>query len=211
MLDYESNIRGHGRFHYRMARNFQGIQFSRKAHLQRFRNLIFMDGRSRVAPPTISVRLRLLLHTCRSSNLVRTFYCPVQDTQYSVEVYYDKNIILLHCIVYPVLGSKMNFDLTWTGRKSCEKPASDWLIVLVYILRESCMIWLRLWFVVTTCTREFGVLKLNNNELVWSKLAVRLIQQRHAPRWPCPLLSRVLKSRERAFRHGWFRLFISRI
>ena len=36
---------------YRMAGNFRGIQFSRKAHLQRFRNLIFADGRSRVAPP----------------------------------------------------------------------------------------------------------------------------------------------------------------
>ena len=38
------------------------IQFLQKAHLQRFRDLIFADGRSRVAPPTISVRLRLLLH-----------------------------------------------------------------------------------------------------------------------------------------------------
>ena len=36
---------------YRMAGNFRGIQFSRKAHLQRFRDLIFADGHSRVAPP----------------------------------------------------------------------------------------------------------------------------------------------------------------
>ena len=44
-----------------MAGNFRGIQFSRKAHLQRFCDLIFADGRSRVAPPTISVRLHRLL------------------------------------------------------------------------------------------------------------------------------------------------------
>ena len=55
---------------YRMAGNFRGIQFSRKAHLQRFRDLIFADGRSRVAPPTISIRLHLLLHVRRGSNLV---------------------------------------------------------------------------------------------------------------------------------------------
>ena len=55
-----------------MAGNFQGIQFSWKAHLQRFYDLILADGRSRVAPPTISIRLRLLLHACRGSNLVRT-------------------------------------------------------------------------------------------------------------------------------------------
>ena len=54
---------------YRMAGNFRGIQFSRKAHLQRFRDLIFADGRSRVAPPTISVRLHLLLNARRGSNL----------------------------------------------------------------------------------------------------------------------------------------------
>ena len=54
-----------------MDSNIRGIQFSRKAHLQRFRDLIFADGRSRVAPPTISVRLCLLLHACRGSNLVR--------------------------------------------------------------------------------------------------------------------------------------------
>ena len=57
---------------YRMAGNFRGIQFSRKAHLQRFRDLIFADGRSRVAPPTISARLHLLLHARRGSNLVGT-------------------------------------------------------------------------------------------------------------------------------------------
>ena len=38
---------------YRIAGNFRGIQFSRKGHLQRFRDLIFTDGRSRTAPPTI--------------------------------------------------------------------------------------------------------------------------------------------------------------
>ena len=56
--------------HYRMARNFWGIQFLRKAHLQRFRDLIFADGHSRVAPPTISVRLHLLLQAHRGSNLI---------------------------------------------------------------------------------------------------------------------------------------------
>ena len=55
-----------------MAGNFRGIQFSWKAHLQRFRDLIFADGRSMVTPPTISVRLHLLLHAHRSSNLVGT-------------------------------------------------------------------------------------------------------------------------------------------
>ena len=55
---------------YRMAGNFRGMQFSRKAHLQRFRDLIFADGRSRVAPPTISVRLHLLPHARRGSNLI---------------------------------------------------------------------------------------------------------------------------------------------
>ena len=38
---------------YCMARIFRGIQFLQKAHLQRFRDLIFADGRFRVAPPTI--------------------------------------------------------------------------------------------------------------------------------------------------------------
>ena len=33
---------------YRIAGNFRGIQFSRKGHLQRFCDLIFMDGRSRI-------------------------------------------------------------------------------------------------------------------------------------------------------------------
>ena len=54
-----------------MAGNFRGIQFLQKAHIQRFRNLIFMDERSRVAPPTLSVRLRLLLHVCHGSNIGR--------------------------------------------------------------------------------------------------------------------------------------------
>ena len=40
---------------YRTAGNFQGIQFSRKVHIQRFCDLIFADGRSRVAPPTLSI------------------------------------------------------------------------------------------------------------------------------------------------------------
>ena len=35
-----------------MAGNFLGIQFSWKAHLQRFHDLIFTDGCSRVALPT---------------------------------------------------------------------------------------------------------------------------------------------------------------
>ena len=38
---------------YRIAGNFRGFQFSRKGNLQRFRGLIFADGRSRTAPPTI--------------------------------------------------------------------------------------------------------------------------------------------------------------
>ena len=38
---------------YRIAGNFRGVQFSRKSNLQRFRGLIFADGRSRTAPPTI--------------------------------------------------------------------------------------------------------------------------------------------------------------
>ena len=37
-----------------------------------FRDLVFADGRSRVAPPTISVRLHLLLHARRGSNFVGT-------------------------------------------------------------------------------------------------------------------------------------------
>ena len=32
---------------YRIAGNFRGIQFLRKGNLQRFHNLIFVDGRSR--------------------------------------------------------------------------------------------------------------------------------------------------------------------
>ena len=36
-----------------MATNFQGIQFSWKAHLQRFCDLSFADGHSRVTPLTI--------------------------------------------------------------------------------------------------------------------------------------------------------------
>ena len=43
--------------------------------------------------------------------------------------------------------------------------------------------WLRL--------ETFVSKKLNNNELVWSKPAVRLIQQRHVPQWPRPLLLHV--------------------
>ena len=38
---------------YRTAGNFRGVQFSQKGNLQRFRGLIFADGRSRTAPPTI--------------------------------------------------------------------------------------------------------------------------------------------------------------
>ena len=38
---------------YRIAGNFRGVQFSRKGKLQAFRGLIFADGRSRTAPPTI--------------------------------------------------------------------------------------------------------------------------------------------------------------
>ena len=47
---------------YRIAGNFRGVQFSRKGNLQRFRGLIFADGRSRTAPPTIPGWLRLLPH-----------------------------------------------------------------------------------------------------------------------------------------------------
>ena len=38
---------------YHIAGNFRGVQFSRKGNLQRFRGLIFVDGHSRTAPPTI--------------------------------------------------------------------------------------------------------------------------------------------------------------
>ena len=38
---------------HRIAGNFRGIQFSQKGHLQRFHDLIFMDGCSRTAAPTI--------------------------------------------------------------------------------------------------------------------------------------------------------------
>ena len=38
---------------YRMVGNFQGVQFSRKGNLQKFRGLIFADGRSRTAPSTV--------------------------------------------------------------------------------------------------------------------------------------------------------------
>ena len=47
---------------YRIAGNFRGVQFSRKGELQAFRGLIFADGRSRTAPPTIPSWLRLLPH-----------------------------------------------------------------------------------------------------------------------------------------------------
>ena len=38
---------------YRIAGNFRGVQFSWKGKLQAFRGLIFANGRSRTAPPTI--------------------------------------------------------------------------------------------------------------------------------------------------------------
>ena len=54
------------------GRKFSRDPISQKVHLQRFRDLIFADGRSRIAPPTISVRLHLLLHARHGSNLVGT-------------------------------------------------------------------------------------------------------------------------------------------
>ena len=61
---------------YRVYNNYYDEKFSRdpifmEAHLERFCNLIFMNGRSRVAPSTISVKLCLLLHICCCSNLIR--------------------------------------------------------------------------------------------------------------------------------------------
>ena len=57
---------------YCIAGNFRGIQFSWKGNLQRFRDLIFADGPSRTAPPTIPLGawLRLLPHAQRTA--VRT-------------------------------------------------------------------------------------------------------------------------------------------
>ena len=72
------------------GRKFSRDPILRKAHHQRVCDLIFADGRSRVAPPTISVRLRLAPLTARAPRL-----------------------------------------MIRTGRKSCEKPASDRPIVLV--------------------------------------------------------------------------------
>ena len=50
---------------YNVAGNFRGIQFSWMGNLQIFRGLIFADGHSRTAPPTIPVWLHLLPHTHR--------------------------------------------------------------------------------------------------------------------------------------------------
>ena len=46
-----------------MAGKFWGIQFSQKGHLQRFHDLIFANGRSRTAPPTIQ-------HACMPTIMV---------------------------------------------------------------------------------------------------------------------------------------------
>ena len=112
---------------YRMAGNFRGIQFSRKAHLQRFRDLIFADGRSRVAPPTISVWLHLLLHARHGSNLVGT------------------------------------------GRKKQQAIDRSYLYLAEIEKWHESSIWSRL--------EIFVQKKLNNNELVWSKPAVRSMDQ----------------------------------
>jgi len=72
---------------YRIAGNFRGVQFSWKGNLQRFCGLIFADGCSRTAPPTIPGWLCLLPHMCapaqklgcrRSSRFVR--YFPSEQT-----------------------------------------------------------------------------------------------------------------------------------
>ena len=83
---------------YRIVGNFRGVQILWKGNLQRFRGLIFVDGHSRTALPTIPGWLRLLLrratwirklgsiarrlkiaqqrHSCRSST---TNWCEVID------------------------------------------------------------------------------------------------------------------------------------
>ena len=52
---------------YCIAGKFRGIQFSRMSHLQRFRDLIFEDGGSRTAPPTLPVGTTS--HSARATQL----------------------------------------------------------------------------------------------------------------------------------------------
>ena len=74
---------------YRIAGNFRGIQFSRKANLQSLRDLIFAEECSRVAPPPMSVRLRLLLHTRHGSNLCRKIVSAIVGEN-GTRVAYDR-------------------------------------------------------------------------------------------------------------------------
>ena len=143
---------------YCMARNFWGIQFSWNANLQRFCDLIFADGHSRVAPLTISVRLRLLLHARHGSNLIRT------------------------------------------GRKSCEKPASDRSIILVYLAEIEKWYKSRIWLRLETLCRRSTIMN-------WCEVNQLLNRSSSMMATP-PVIAHacVLTSREHAFR-----LFISQV
>ena len=97
----------YGGLRYRMAGNFRGIQFSRKAHPQRFCDRIFADGRSRVAPPIISY---LLLHVRRSSG---TAY--QQKKQQAI----DRSIIYMYSTAHRQLDKRVQVT------RAYESPARE--------------------------------------------------------------------------------------
>ena len=89
---------------YRIAGNFRGVQFSRKGNLQRFHGLIFADGHSITAPPTIPGWLCLLPHV----QLQRTYATFLQSKLLSIKAHRCSHSILSS--VFSYLKSGENFS-----------------------------------------------------------------------------------------------------
>ena len=97
---------------YRMARIFRGIQFLQKAHLQRFRDLIFADGRFRVAPPTIP--------------LGSASYCTCAAAQISLELVeksYEKSAIDRICTLIAEVEKWHESCIWFKARDICVEEA----------------------------------------------------------------------------------------
>ena len=89
---------------YRIAGNFRGVQFSRKGNLQRCRGLIFADGHSITAPPTIPGWLRLLPH----AQLQRSYTTFLQNELLSIKA---------HRCSHSILSSVFSYLKSSFGRK----------------------------------------------------------------------------------------------
>ena len=85
-----------------MAGSFQGIQFLRKSHLQRFRNLIFVDRCSRTAPPTI-----------HHANYYGHASLLIVHAQVTADFYFADLILVDCCSTVKIakIGSLKNFHL----------------------------------------------------------------------------------------------------